>query len=172
MTSSCGVCGKTSLEAVRVAARHPIPNGVPRIDPGVIRSIPERLREEQALFSETGGLHAAGLFDARGNLGSVREDVGRHNAVDKVIGEAFLADRVPLSDHILAVSGRSSFEIMQKAAVAGIPTVAAGGAPARPAGTLGGEIRLNPRAVAPGGKVHVFARPERIESATPTTPRR
>src|SRR3989442_12404079 len=104
MTSSCGVCGKTSLEAVRVAARHPIPNGVPRIDPGVIRSIPERLREEQALFSETGGLHAAGLFDARGNLGSVREDVGEHTALDKVLGEPFLRTQVPLAHPTSAVA--------------------------------------------------------------------
>jgi len=169
MTSSCGVCGKTSLEAVRVAARHPIRSGVPRIDPDAVRSIPERLREEQALFSETGGLHAAGLFDARGNLQSVREDVGRHNAVDKVIGEAFLADRVPLSDHILAVSGRSSFEIMQKAAVAGIPIVVAVGAPSSLAVTLADEFGMTLVGFARGERFNVYAGRERIASEPPTT---
>src|SRR3989442_11091137 len=158
MTSSCGVCGKTSLEAVRVAARHSIPKERPRINSDVVRSIPERLREEQALFSETGGLHAAGLFDARGNLQSLREDVGRHNAADKVIGEAFLAGRVPLSNHILGGSGRSSFEIMQKAAVAGIPIVGAGGRPANLWVAPGGRIGTTPGGLAPGGPFNVFPR--------------
>lgn len=161
-TSSCGVCGKTSLEAVHVAARHSIPHGVSRIDPDLIRSIPDRLREEQALFSETGGLHAAGLFDARGNLLSVREDLGRHNAVDKVIGEAFLADRVPLSDRILAVSGRASFEIMQKAAVAGIPIVLAVGAPSSLAVTLADEFGMTLAGFARGERFNVYAGRERI----------
>src|SRR6266516_899152 len=115
MTSSCGVCGKTALEAVRVAVHHVIPTDAPMLDPKTIAAIPERLRKDQALFSETGGLHAAGLFDASGQLSSVREDVGRHNAVDKVVGEAFLAGRTPLTDVVMAVSGRSSFEILQKA---------------------------------------------------------
>ncbi|OLD09883.1 MAG: formate dehydrogenase family accessory protein FdhD [Firmicutes bacterium 13_1_40CM_3_65_11] len=171
MTSSCGVCGKTSVEAVRVAVRHPIPKGVPRIDSEMVRLIPERLREDQALFSETGGLHAAGLFDARGNLPSVREDVGRHNAVDKVIGEAFLADRVPLADHILAVSGRSSFEIMQKAAVAGIPIVVAVGAPSSLAVTLADEFGMTLVGFARGERFNVYAGRERIAPAPPTTPK-
>jgi FdhD protein len=169
MTSSCGVCGKTSLEAIRVAVRHPIPSGVPRIDPDVVRSIPERLRGEQALFSETGGLHAAGLFDSRGNLQDVREDVGRHNAVDKVIGEAFLADRVPLSNRILAVSGRSSFEIMQKAAVAGVPIVVAVGAPSSLAVTLANEFGMTLVGFARGERFNVYAGRERIASEPPTT---
>jgi FdhD protein len=168
MTSSCGVCGKTSLEAVRVAARHPIPKGRPRIDPDVIRSIPERLREEQALFSETGGLHAAGLFDARGNLLSLREDVGRHNAVDKVVGEAFLADLVPLSDRILAVSGRASFEIMQKAAVAGIPIVLAVSAPSSLAVTLADEFGVTLVGFVRGDRFNVYAGRERIAPRPPT----
>src|SRR5256712_1930452 len=151
MTSSCGVCGKTSVEAVRVAVRHPIPKGVPRIDSEMVRLIPERLREDQALFSETGGLHAAGLFDARGNLPSVREDVGRHNAVDKVIGEAFLADRVPLADHILAVSGRASFAIMQKAAGAGTPVLLGGSATAPPPGMPPGRVGVSHLGNAPRG---------------------
>src|SRR3989454_1842218 len=153
MTSSCGVCGKTSLEAVRVAARHSIPKERPRINSDVVRSISERLREEQALFSETGGLHAAGLFDARGNLQSLRADVGRHNAADKVIGEAFLAGRVPLSNHILGVSGRSSFEIMQKAAGARVPIVVVGGAPARLRADPAGAIGPNPVGFARRGPV-------------------
>src|SRR5881296_4663607 len=172
MTSSCGVCGKTSLEAVRVAARHPMPKGRPRINSDVVRSIPDRLREEQALFSETGGLHAAGLFDARGNLPSVREDIGRHNAVDKVIGEAFLADRVPLSDHILVVSGRASFEIMQKAAVAGIPIVVAVGAPSSLAVSLADEFGMTLVGFARGGRFNVYAGRERIANGSVEMPRK
>src|SRR5256712_8362372 len=145
MTSSCGVCGKTSLQAVRVAARHPIPPGSPRVERETISSMPERLRQDQALFSDTGGLHAAGLFEAAGELLSLRGDVGRHNAVDKVIGEAFLADRVPLSDPSLAVSGRARFEIMQKAAVAGIPIVVAVGGPPHPAPAPPVALPLAPR---------------------------
>src|SRR5437773_4945963 len=94
MTSSCGVCGKTSLEAVRVAVRHRVREDRPSVDPATVASVPEQLRQGQAWFAETGGLHAAGLFDPGGKLLALREDVGRHNAVDKVIGEAFLADRV------------------------------------------------------------------------------
>src|SRR2546428_1904582 len=144
MTSSCGVCGKTALEAVRVAVHHPIPPGEPTLDPKTVAAIPERLRKDQALFSETGGLHAAGLFDASGQLSSLREDVGRHNAVDKVVGEAFLAGRTPLAKTVLAVSGRSSFEILQKAAVAGNPVVIAVGGPSRLAGAIAEEIGMTP----------------------------
>jgi FdhD protein len=157
MTSSCGVCGKTALDAIRVAVRHPIPSDRPRLDPTTIASLPDRLREGQEVFSETGGLHAAGLFDARGNRTAIREDVGRHNAVDKVVGEAFLADRVPLSDSILAVSGRSSFEILQKAAVAGLPCVVAVGAPSNLAVGIAEEFGMTLVGFARGGGFNVYA---------------
>ncbi|HEX9713763.1 MAG TPA: formate dehydrogenase accessory sulfurtransferase FdhD [Actinomycetota bacterium] len=127
-TSSCGVCGKTSLEALALLDPPPIPEG-PVVDPAVVTSLPEALRARQRLFERTGGLHAAGLFDARGDLILVREDVGRHNAVDKLVGALVLERRYPAGETILAVSGRASFEIMQKALAAGIPFVAAVGAP-------------------------------------------
>jgi len=163
MSSSCGVCGKTSLEAVRVAARHPIPKDRPITTSEAIAAIPESLRTGQSLFSQTGGLHAAGLFDAVGRQVSVREDVGRHNAVDKVVGEQFLADRVPLSDRILAVSGRASFEIMQKAAVAGVPFVVAVGAPSSLAVTLANEFGMTLVGFARGERFNVYAGRHRIE---------
>jgi FdhD protein len=128
-TSSCGVCGKSSLEAVRVAAHARPAEGRPVVEPAVIQRLPEKLRAAQALFDRTGGLHAAALFDAAGNLLSLREDVGRHNALDKLIGAQFLAGRTPLSEDVLLVSGRASFELVQKAAVAGLPILAAVGAP-------------------------------------------
>jgi FdhD protein len=126
-TSSCGICGKAALEHVEVACAA-VAAG-PEIRPGVISGLPEELRRAQRVFEETGGLHAAGLFAPTGRLLSLREDVGRHNAVDKVVGEALLAGDVPLSERILFVSGRASFEIVQKAAVAGVPIVAAVSAP-------------------------------------------
>jgi len=128
-TSSCGVCGKASLEAVEIRGCAPLPDGDLRLDPGVVRVLPDRLREGQAVFDRTGGLHAAGLFGADGTLETLREDVGRHNAVDKVTGHAMLEGRLPLADRILVVSGRASFEILQKALAAGIPAVVAVGAP-------------------------------------------
>ncbi len=141
-TSSCGVCGKASLEAIRVRGVRPAPEGVPQVAAEVIPQIPVRLRTAQHLFSVTGGLHGAGRFDAEGHLISVREDVGRHNAVDKLVGEALLAGRVPLHDDLLAVSGRASFEILQKAAVAGIPFVVAVGAPSSLAVDLAREYHM------------------------------
>ena len=162
MSSSCGVCGKTALEAVRVAIRDPIPKNGPLLDPKIIVGIPERLRKDQALFSETGGLHAAGLFDAAGQLSSLREDVGRHNAVDKVVGEAFLAGRTPLAKTVLAVSGRSSFEILQKAAVAGIPFVIAVGAPSSLAVAIAEEFGMTLVGFARGDRFNIYAGRDRI----------
>ncbi|WP_419165946.1 formate dehydrogenase accessory sulfurtransferase FdhD [Candidatus Palauibacter sp.] len=128
-TSSCGVCGKASLEAIEIRGCAPIPAEGPAVTGEIVRSLPEALRSRQAVFERTGGLHAAGLFDVSGELQLLREDVGRHNALDKVIGERFLNDGLPLGDIVLAVSGRASFEIMQKALAAGIPIIVAVGAP-------------------------------------------
>ncbi len=128
-TSSCGVCGKASLEALELKGCEPLPAGGPSLDPGFLAGLPERLREGQAAFQRTGGLHAAGLFDAQGGLLALKEDVGRHNALDKVIGKAFLDGALPLSGTVLVVSGRTSFEILQKALSAGIGVVVAVGAP-------------------------------------------
>jgi FdhD protein len=126
-TSSCGVCGKAALEDVEVRCG-PVAEG-PQVALDVVLGLPDALRGAQKVFDRTGGLHAAGLFTPAGELVAVREDVGRHNAVDKVIGELYLDGRVPLSGHVLQVSGRLSFEIVQKAAVAGIPVVSAVSAP-------------------------------------------
>jgi FdhD protein len=127
-TASCGICGKASIDEVvlRVDA---IPAGAPVVAPAVLLALPDRMREAQSAFDSTGGLHAAGLFTPDGDLIALREDVGRHNALDKVIGSQVIARRLPLNDRVLVVSGRVSFEIVQKAAVAGIPLIAAVSAP-------------------------------------------
>lgn len=126
-SSSCGVCGKGAIEAVEVAA--PRVESELRIERDVVASLPARLLDAQRAFAATGGLHATGLFDPSGELRSVREDVGRHNAMDKVIGWAFGEGLLPLAEHVLCVSGRTSFELVQKAAVAGCPVLVAVGAP-------------------------------------------
>lgn len=129
-TSSCGVCGKTSLEALTNAGAKKIENeNSPLIHAEIIHRLPETLRENQKVFGETGGLHAAALFEADGELIDLKEDVGRHNAVDKLIGTQFLQDNLPLADRILFLSGRASFELVQKAVMAQIPVICAVGAP-------------------------------------------
>lgn len=128
-TSSCGVCGKASLEAVQVCPRFHCAQGQPVVDAAAIYRLPAKLRAAQEVFDRTGGLHASALFNVNGDLLRLCEDVGRHNALDKLIGAEFLADRTPLSQSVLLVSGRVSFELVQKAAVAGIPILASIGAP-------------------------------------------
>ena len=129
MTSACGLCGKASLAALEANRCPVLPPRHFRIDPGVIHRLPHELRSRQDVFETTGGLHAAALFDPQGQLDSLREDVGRHNAVDKLIGHALLSGRTPLRDSVMVVSGRASYELVQKALVAGVPVLAAVGAP-------------------------------------------
>jgi len=143
VTSSCGVCGKTSLDAVRVVVPHELHRGAPKVSSATVNSLPDTLRKEQSLFARTGGLHAAGLFSPKGTLIALREDVGRHNAVDKLVGEQFLKGGVPLSGSVLQVSGRGGFEIVQKAIVAGIPILSAVGAPSSLAVDLAREFDMS-----------------------------
>jgi FdhD protein len=123
------VCGKASIESLESAGCSTLPKNVPQVSEAVIRSLPTLLRKSQQVFDRTGGLHACGLFTPTGELSLVREDVGRHNAVDKLVGRAYLDNLLPLSNNILMLSGRTSFELVQKATMAGIPIVAAVGAP-------------------------------------------
>jgi FdhD protein len=159
-TSSCGVCGKASIEAVRVAAGH-VADG-PEVTAAVVAALPDGLRAAQRVFDRTGGLHAAGLFTSGGDLLTLREDVGRHNAVDKVVGRAALDHTLPLSEHVLLVSGRASFEITQKALVAGIPVVAAVSAPSTLAVRLAKETNMTLVGFLRAGGFNVYAGPERI----------
>jgi len=141
-TSSCGVCGKSSIAALHTGAKKLSDLDRPRVDPDLINTLPEILRASQDVFDQTGGLHASALFTTDGELQIVREDVGRHNALDKVIGVKYLADELPLSDKILLVSGRASFELVQKALMAGIPIMVAVGAPSSLAVELAEEFGM------------------------------
>jgi FdhD protein len=159
-TSSCGVCGKASLDAIDVQCA-PIADG-PVIAPAVVTALPDALRGAQAVFERTGGLHAAGLFDPRGTLVASREDVGRHNAVDKLIGAQLLEGRLPLAESILMVSGRASFEIIQKAATAGIPIVCAVSAPSSLAVDAARRFGLTLVGFLRGERFNIYTRAERI----------
>ncbi|MFB3108628.1 MAG: formate dehydrogenase accessory sulfurtransferase FdhD [Candidatus Binatia bacterium] len=164
-TSSCGVCGKATLEALRIRNRAALSNNGRKISTETIRLVAERLQPAQEVFKETGGLHAAGLFDPSGNLTSLYEDVGRHNAVDKVIGEHLLKNKLPLHDFILMVSGRASFEIMQKALMGGIPVVAAVSAPSSLAVDLANNFNMTLLGFVRGGSFNIYSGAERIQSA-------
>jgi FdhD protein len=159
-TSSCGVCGKAALDDVEVRCQ-PVAEG-PEVELYVLLGLPKTLRGKQRVFDRTGGLHAAGLFSADGRLDTSREDVGRHNAVDKVIGERLLAGRLPASETVLQVSGRLSFEIVQKAAVAGIPIVSAVSAPSSLAVEAAERFGMTLIGFVRDRRCNVYTRPERI----------
>ncbi|MEO6942273.1 MAG: formate dehydrogenase accessory sulfurtransferase FdhD [Terrimesophilobacter sp.] len=162
-TSSCGLCGKASIDAVRTFSAYTVDQDPLQVSEAMLVSFPERLRAEQAVFDKTGGLHAAALFDgASGELLVIREDVGRHNAVDKVVGWALKEDRLPLRGTVLMVSGRASFELTQKALMAGIPMLAAVSAPSSLAADLASEMGLTLVGFLRGSSMVIYAGTERI----------
>jgi FdhD protein len=160
VSSACGICGKAALDDVHIRAA-PIPDG-PVVAREVLWSLPVRLREAQAVFEATGGLHAAGLFEADGTLVAVREDVGRHNALDKLVGSRLLAGELPLHGRIVLVSGRASFELVQKAALAGAPILAAVSAPSDLAVDAAARLGLTLVGFLRGDGFNVYARPDRV----------
>jgi FdhD protein len=160
-SSACGVCGSASLDALRDRCT-PIPEGTLRLTPEILYGLPDALRQAQGVFGKTGGLHAAGLFSATGTLVGLREDVGRHNAVDKLVGWAALADRLPLAEHVLMVSGRASYEIMQKALAAGMPAVCAVSAPSSLAVDVAREFGMTLVGFLRGERCNVYSGGERI----------
>ncbi len=161
-TSSCGVCGKSSIAALHTGATKLSDLDHPRVESGLINTLPEILRASQDVFDQTGGLHASALFTTQGELDIVREDVGRHNALDKVIGVKFLAGELPLSDKILLVSGRASFELVQKALMAGIPIMVAVGAPSSLAVELAEEFGITLIGFVRDESFNVYSGPQRI----------
>ncbi len=160
-SSACGVCGSASLDALRERCA-PVPRGLLQLSPGLLYGLPPALRAAQGVFGKTGGLHAAGLFSPSGTLVAVREDVGRHNAVDKLAGWAALDGRLPLAEHVLMVSGRTSYEIMQKALAAGLPVVCAVSAPSSLAVELAREFGVPRVGVLRGERCNVYAGAERV----------
>lgn len=163
--SSCGICGKASIEAIRNRGLH-APNRDFCVSPEILCALPDRLREQQQVFGRTGGLHAAALFNAEGELLQLREDIGRHNAVDKIVGWALLAGLLPLAQHVLMVSGRGGFEIVQKAIAAGIPVVASVSAPSSLAVKLARELNLTLIGFLRGRRFVVYAGQERCRLST------
>lgn len=166
-TSSCGVCGKASIEALEISNYPILPSRQPVVDAAVIHTLGQELRSGQSVFKETGGLHAAALFDAAGLFISLHEDVGRHNAVDKLLGEQYLLEETPLLERIMMVSGRASFEIMQKALMAGIPIVAAVGAPSTLAVDMAREFGMTLLGFVRDDRFNIYAGRQRIRESDP-----
>ncbi len=165
-TSACGVCGKAGLETLKLRVKEPVARG-PEISPEVLSTLPLRLREAQGIFDLTGGLHAAGLFDTEGRLLAAREDVGRHNALDKLMGWALQEDLLPLTGHVVMVSGRSSYEILQKCLMAGVPIVCAVSAPSSLAVELAESFGITLVGFLRGDRFNVYTGIERIAGAVP-----
>jgi FdhD protein len=161
-TSACGVCGKTSIDDICVLPHQPLKDDHTVFDPAVLTRLPGRLRDAQKIFASTGGLHAAGLFTSDGELVAVREDVGRHNAVDKIVGWALLHGMLPLAGHVLLVSGRASFELVQKTVLAGIPMLAAVSAPSSLAAELSDEAGLTLVGFLRGASMNVYTGTQRV----------
>lgn len=161
-SSSCGVCGKSSLEAVAVQGRFNVHDTDFHVARELLGGLPDALRARQAVFDQTGGLHASGLFDAEGRISAVREDVGRHNALDKLIGNELSMGRLPLSDRGIVVSGRASFELLQKAMVAGCPLLAAVGAPSSLAVELAKEFGMTLVGFLKPDRFNIYSRPDRV----------
>ncbi len=163
-TSSCGVCGKASIEAIHVRGITPVADDGFAVNAEIFARLGDTLRRSQSIFEKTGGLHASGLFDGDGRLLAIREDVGRHNAVDKLVGSAFLERHLPLRRHVLMVSGRASFEIMQKAASGGIPVVAAVSAPSSLACDVARAFGMTLVGFVRGSRFNIYAGPQRIRA--------
>src|SRR5699024_3328289 len=162
MSSACGVCGVDSIDEVRRATHFPAEPAEPLVGAAVLLSLPDRLRDHQRVFDKTGGVHAAGLFSPTGELLCRREDVGRHNAVDKVVGWALREGRLPLRGTILQVSGRASFELVQKASMAGIPVLSAVSAPSSLAVELAAETGVTLVGFSRGDRATVYTHPDRV----------
>lgn len=162
-TSSCGVCGKSSLEALRTVCPASTAANEWKVSKEIIHQLPARLQQQQAIFSSTGGLHAAALFDRNGNFITAKEDIGRHNAVDKLIGSALQDNATPLDDHILLLSGRACFELIQKAAMAGIQLVAAVGAPSSLAVQLAQECNMTLIGFVRDQRFNIYAGTQRVQ---------